>query len=181
MFTYMGFNWNIELHSVSVPDKKCRHVMLKLESILDPMKKTFTHHDIPSLHGSLQHLTFIYRDGCHVLTSLLSFLGHFPNDYVKHHIPKPTHEQLSWWHIVLSHLNVSHSLMPLASINLSIWIDTSTSWGISLLVGSAWDAWMLLPGQKHEGCNIRWAECIAIELAVIWLSENSVHDCDVTS
>src|SRR5882724_2883678 len=113
MFTYVGFYCNIELHSLSVPDEKCHHIMLKLEYILDPTKRTFTHHDMASLHGSLKYLTFIYRDSSHVLTSLSSFLGCFPSDYVKHHLPKPTPKQLSLWHVVLSHLNVSHSLTPL--------------------------------------------------------------------
>ena len=87
---------------------------------------------------------------------------------------------LTNYHIVLSHPNVSWSLTPLASVNLGIWINASTSWGIGLLVGNAWAAWMLLPGWKCKGCDIGWAECIAVELVVIWLCENSVHDCDIT-
>src|SRR5882724_12269318 len=40
--------------------------------------------------------------------------------------------------------------------------------------------WKLLPGWKFEGHNIGCAECIAIELVVIWLCKRSLHDCNVT-
>jgi len=66
-----------------IPNDKCNCVIHKLDFILNPANTTFSHHNIASIPGSLQHLTFIYREGGHALTSISSFLSHFPNDFAK--------------------------------------------------------------------------------------------------
>ena len=66
-----------------IPNDKCNWVIHKLDFILNPANTTFSHHNIASIPGSLQHLTFIYREGGHALTSISSFLSHFPNDFAK--------------------------------------------------------------------------------------------------
>ena len=131
-FAYVGFIWDIEQCTMSVPDDKHECVMRKHDFILDPKNTVFSRHDIASIHSSLQHLTFVYRNGRHALTNVSSFLSHFPNDFTRHHLPKTMRSQLTWWHDVLSHPDILHSLTPLKSVDKDIWIDALTSWGIGL-------------------------------------------------
>ena len=58
-------------------------------------------------------------------------------------------------------------------------MDASSSWGISLVVGTYWAAWRLVPGWNGDGHNIGWAEGIALELAVNWLCSKKYHNVDI--
>jgi len=59
--------------------------------------------------------------------------------------------------------------------------------GIGVLVDSHWAAWWLLEGWESDGKDIGWAEVVAIELAIMWLTHSGFHDtcfkinCDNTS
>src|SRR5882724_10380406 len=59
-FKYLGFHWNLAGHSVSLPDEKCCKLVLKLSLFLS--KPQVSLKDCTSIHGSLQHVSFIYRD-----------------------------------------------------------------------------------------------------------------------
>jgi len=39
-----------------------------------------------------------------------------------------------------------HSLVKLPDLNLNIWVDASTSWGIVLIIGPCWAGWKRLSG-----------------------------------
>jgi len=58
-------------------------------------------------------------------------------------------------------------------------VDTSTSWGVGVVSGTTWYAWALIPGWKSDGRDIGWAETIALELAVLILSDEGFHDCSI--
>ena len=47
-----------------------------------------------------------------------------------------------------------------------LFIDTSTSWGISFMFESKWLAWELIPGWKTNDHDIGWADMVAAELAL---------------
>jgi hypothetical protein len=66
-------------------------------------------------------------------------------------------------------------------INLDLWVDASTDFGIGILIGNHWAAWKLLPSWKSDGRDIGWAESIALELACMWLcsSEQDLLDADI--
>src|SRR5882724_8553563 len=94
---------------------------------------------------------------------------------------------LSWLWKILALPFPSRTLEKLPEVNLSIWVDTLTSWGIGFCVNDAWAAWHLLEGWKTASRDISWAELIAIELAVLWLTQSGwqntclkIH-CDHTS
>jgi len=142
---------------VSVSDEKQGHVLQKLDWILDLVNTTFLRQDITSIHGSLQYLSFIYRDGWHTITSLSSFLSHFHNDFMRYHLPSTAWSQLSWWLNVLSHPNISWSLTPsclLTSTSGSmlqcLWVSASSLALPGLLGNSS------LGGS--QGHDIGWAE-----------------------
>ena len=123
--------------------------------------------DVASILGTLQHLTFVYRDGCHALSSISAFLSKFPNKFVKHHLPTQARHHLTWWHDLLLLPNVSRSFEPLPCLDPDIWVNASSSWGLGLIVDNAWAAsppgifypagtWMatILVGQKES--HLKW-------------------------
>jgi hypothetical protein len=73
---------------------------------------------------------------------------------------------LKYWQHLLSIPSVFHSLATWPRIDLDIWVNVSTSWGIGLSVGGLWHVWKLRSGWKHECRDIGWAESIALEFAI---------------
>jgi len=71
-------------------------------------------------------------------------------------------------------------VIPCAVIDPHIWVDASTNWGIGVITGQLWAAWMLKPGWKADGQDIGWAKSIMLELAVIWLVQDGYMDCNIT-
>ena len=47
------------------------------------------------------------------------------------------------------------------------------------MVGQRWAAWQLLDGWKSEGSDIGWAKSVALELAVLWVVEESLVDSEI--
>jgi len=60
-----------------------------------------------------------------------------------------------------------------------IWVDASTSWHIGVVVGEHWATCKLNAGWKSEGRDISWAESVALEIAVLWVIEESLLDSEV--
>jgi hypothetical protein len=78
-----------------------------------------------------------------------------------------THEDLDWWRRKFSEEVISMDVIrPPSPCANRIYMDMSTSWGISLWINDRWLAWKLKPGWQEEGKNIGWAEMVAVELAL---------------
>ena len=56
-------------------------------------------------------------------------------------------------------------------VDLDVWVDASTKWGIALVVAGR----QLQPGWKADRRDIGWAESAAIEMATLYLAS-----CDFT-
>ena len=175
-FSYVGFFWNVSDRTVSISEEKKMRVLAKVKLFLLNPSTRRKHWEVALVHGTLQHITFVYRTGRHHLAALSTFLSKFPNDHISHHMPHSTLTQLSWWKSVLSHLPMKCCLTPLLTINLDIYIDASTSWGIGLCVRNWWAAWHLVPGWNTRGRDIGWAEAVTLELATLWLAETDWND-----
>jgi len=175
-FCYVGFNWNLPLWTVSLPEDKHLRLLNKVHSIFFNPSSCLNMKDIASIHGSLQHVTLVYQQGRSHLASLANFLSKFPNPHVLHHVPTTIAKDLKWWSCTLSIPHGSRCLKPLPLLPLNIWVDTSISIGIGMLIDCHWAAWRLLEGWDSEGRDICWAEAIAIELAVGWLTHSGFHD-----
>ena len=141
---------------------------------------TVSQKSVTLVHGTLQHLTFVYCDGRHALSSISSFPADFQNNFIKLQLLYTVQSQLLWWKSVLSLPSVLYSLQPLPHLDPLVWVDTSSSWGIGLIIGSKWVAWKLLPGWHAHVREIGWAECITLELVVYYLVERGLHDADIT-
>ena len=73
---YVGFVWNLEDHSVSLSLKKCLKYLKKVHSSLCSSDSFSQKHGM-SILGTLQHISFIYRDGHSTLPPFASFISKF--------------------------------------------------------------------------------------------------------
>ena len=136
--------------------------------------------EVMSIHSTLQHICFIYRQGHSLLPAFSSFIAKFPNDFARHHIPKAVQDSLTWWISILQSPSNSCSLLPRKSIDPGVWVDALMDWGIGVIIGNRWAAWKLKPSWKTDGRDIGWAESIALELSILWLLHDGHTDCDIT-
>jgi hypothetical protein len=93
--------------------------------------------------------------------------------------PPAVRNDLLWWKEVLSCPPASHSLLPHVCALYDIWVDASTSWGIGILIDQQWMAWKLCENWNTEGWDIGWAEPIAVELAILWVTEQDIADKEI--
>src|SRR5882724_6494460 len=98
---------------------------------------------ISSLHGSLKHVTFIFREGWSILPPLSLFISRFFNDLFLRHALCSVFDSTRWWKSVLSTPGGSCSLVPHCAIDPGIWVNASSSWGIGLVMKEYWSAWHL--------------------------------------
>ena len=150
-----------------LPEKKRIKLLAKLDLFLSTAHSAVTLRECASLHGSLQHITFVFRDGRSTLPPLSSFISKLHNNFARCHTPRSVIESAKWWRLVLSSPGGSRSLIPRRSMDPDMWVDASSSWGIGIVVGERWSAWRLLLGWHGADREIRWAESVALELAVI--------------
>jgi hypothetical protein len=177
---YTGFVFDLPSKRVYLSERKRLKILNKVTSFLAVAASgKIKCPAIRSLHGSLQHITFVYRDGRSFLPSLTAQISKFPNDFVSHNLSAAARGDLVWWQDILSLPNVSRSLLIRTTVDLDVWVDASTDFGIGILIGGRWAAWKLRPGWKAEGRDIGWAESIAIELACMVLCERDLLVADI--
>jgi hypothetical protein len=106
-------------------------------------------------------------------------VSHFPNKWTRHHLSPAVRNDMLWWKKTLSLPPASRSLLPRLQAPYDIWVDASTSWGIGILIDHQWMAWKLTDGWNTEGRDIGWAESVAVELAILWVTEQEVSDKEI--
>jgi hypothetical protein len=174
---YTGFTFDVAKKRVYLSEKKRLKYLGKVSRFLAAASAGKVKLPaVRSIHGTLQHVSFVYRDGRSFLPALNAQISHFPNDFVSHNLSSAARNDLDWWERTLSLQNVSRSLLVRSTLDSDIWVDASTDFGIGILVDGHWAAWKLLPGWKSDGRDIGWAESVAIELACSWFC--SVRDND---
>jgi hypothetical protein len=182
---YLGFTWDFAAKSVTLPDVKRRKYLGRVLTLL--VSHSATLDDVLKLHGLLMHITFIIRAGRLFLPALSSFAASFPPATNpsgrltrRHYAPSVRHD-LEWWAATLRQpVPALLLLCPRRDLDLGIWVDASTDWGIGLIWNDTrWDAWQLRPGWKGPGRHITWLECVAVELVVMLLEHHDIHDANV--
>ena len=174
---YAGFTWDLITKRVSLSDKKRFKYLSKINSFLK--MSTVSEKDVASIHGTLQHATFVYRHGRCFLPALSYMITQFTNKWARHHISTAVRNDLNWWHNVLSHPSSSRSLLPRNTASYDIWVDASTTWGIGVIIDGKWMAWRLQDGWQMAGRDIGWAESVAVELAILWVVEQKRSDLEI--
>jgi len=79
--SYVGFIWDLKHHSVSLASKKCLKYLTKVHSFLHVANSTICQEECMSILGTLQHISFIYKEGHSTLPPLLAFLSKFLNNF----------------------------------------------------------------------------------------------------
>ena len=125
-FVYLGFRWDLSTCSISIPDEKRTQTLAKLNAFIN-ISTSVTHCDCVSLHGTLQHLSFVVQDGHSFLPSLSTFLAKFSNNFIWHHIPSPFLCDLRWWQACLALPTTPCSLTPHPHLDPSLFVGASTS------------------------------------------------------
>src|SRR5882724_9572991 len=77
LVSYVGFVWNLELHTISLSPKKRTKYLEKVRSSLHTSNALSRKH-CTSILRTLQHILFIYRDGRSRLPPFVSFISKFP-------------------------------------------------------------------------------------------------------
>lgn len=181
-FIYIGFRWDIEAKTVSLPESKRLKYLSRVRRFIDlyqharaPLSHTLT------LQGSLVHIAFVYPLGRSHLPSLFYFSSGFNGSSSARRYPSnPLIRDLRWWDSTLSSPCISRSLKPHGpTLPLDIFVDASTDWGIGIVVDGPWDAWRLIPGWKDQGRNIGWLEALAVELVIYAVMERGIQDASI--
>jgi len=128
------------VHTQSRFPKNSKQKATKLMAFIAIANAPIPHAAFTSLDGTLQHLTFVYRDGRSYLPHLSPFLSKFLNNFVRHHVPLSMLGDLCWWSAILVGPLAICLLAPHQALDPDILANASTSWGIGLIVGNHWAA-----------------------------------------
>ena len=166
---FIGFRWDLPKRHVSLPEEKRLKFHNRVRIFLD----CFTGHpcallDIQKIHGSLCHVAFVYTLGRSRLPSLSNFIASFAgNEFTRRYAPKSVISDLKWWSQALATSGFHRQLLPRGpSLDMGLFVDASTSWGIGIVIAGKWAAFKLHEDWKVEGRDICWLETVAVEILI---------------
>ena len=76
--SYIGFVWDLECHSVSLSPRKCQKYLSKVHSFLHVANSKISWKECMSIVSTLQHISFIYKEGHSTLPPFSAFLSNSP-------------------------------------------------------------------------------------------------------
>ncbi|KAF7324545.1 hypothetical protein MKEN_00495700 [Mycena kentingensis (nom. inval.)] len=173
---YIGFLWDFEFRQVSLTEDKRRKF---LRRVIDfRQNPVFSLYDIQKIHGSLCHIAYVYPLGRSYLAPLSNAIVDFKgNTNALHHHTTAINAATRWWVKTLSVPNVPRSLKPRgAVVDLRLYVDASTNWGIGTYWDGKWDAFRTKPGWKSKLRHITWLEAVALELMVYTIAAAGLKD-----
>lgn len=152
-FKYLGFNWDLHTKSVQIPDAKKSRYLSKLRPWAEGQK--FSRKKAESVLGTLVHCSLAVPDGRSRLPSLYRFVSSFnhSSSLFTRRLPNPSvFSDVHWWQDCLS-MEFCGSFLskPPPPSQIEFWVDASSTWGIGIILGHEWDAWMLRPGWDKGG------------------------------
>lgn len=180
-FTYLGFLWNIPEATVAITEPKKTKYKPRLQGFIQVERAT--REAVEKVLGTLVHCSLAVPEGRSHLPSLASFgasFTHLSNPRATRVIPSRVKEDIEWWIQALNRPFCGSSIAaPPAPMDLGLWVDASTSFGIGIVLQKQWCNFQLLEGWKAKGRDIGWAEMVAVELAVLWLIEKHVSNRNI--
>lgn len=165
---YIGFDWNLDSKTVSIPLEKLTKTQALVTAWRNPGAK-FSAEDASSLHGKLIHISCVFPMIRPFLRALSTFVSTFRSHRAKLSPPTGLIKDLCW---VSELLSLLPNEIPLCSPHLSDigwWGDASTSFGIGVVIGQSWAVWQWAPGFRvgpRLAFDIGWAEAVAVELGL---------------
>jgi hypothetical protein len=180
-FNYIGFFWDLSAKLVELPLKK----KLKYLERLAPwtQKSLHTVKDIETLIGTLNHVCLVVPEGRSHMVSLYKFRGGFKANHsseAKHKLSQGAGDDTEWWRRRLQEPFVGMKIVrPPSPLDVGVFVDASTSWGIGLVLDGKWLAWQLKEGWRSDQREIGWAEMVAVELAIQTLVTGKYQNCHI--
>lgn len=171
LFVYLGFEWNLAKKSVSIPLAKRSKYSDKLSAW--KAKTTVTLRETQAVIGTLVHCTLAVPSGKPRLAGLIAFAASFRHNvdplFTRRLISPRAATDADWWLDLFTNGPYGSDIHPPPPhLDIPIYTDASSSFGLGVIIGAEWSAWRLLQGWKSDGRDIGWAEVIAVELAIIW-------------
>jgi hypothetical protein len=100
--------------------------------------------------GTLNHVCLIIPEEQSHLVSLYKFRGGFKADRtseVKHKLSAVTSEDMNWWRHQLQEEFVGMNIIwPPKPLDTKLYVNTSSGWGIGLILNGKWLAWQFKEG-----------------------------------
>ena len=180
--TFIGIFWDLDTHRASLPEQKRLKFLRRVDDFLTHFESGQCQlRDVERIHGSLCYTSFIYQSGRSRLPSLSNFAASFHgNEFIRRYPSRSVVSDLKWWREILGKPNFYRQLTPRGSpLDLGIFVDASTSWGIGIIVEGKWLAFQLDPSWKIPGRDICWLETIAVELAAYILESKGIRESTV--
>ena len=179
---YVGFLWDLPARTVSLTENKRFKFKRRFNDFLrDYRSNRISEKEVLKLSGSLSHIAFVYTSGRSYLSSLYTFSASFVSKFRPRWVPASVLSDLAHWSKILDS-PFSWVLAPKRLvIDMDIWVDASTSWGISILIDGFWDAWRLVDGWRSPSRHIGWLEALAIELMALTLEAMGIRDAEVVT
>jgi hypothetical protein len=177
-FPYLGFWWDLTNKTVAVPEKKLQKYIYRLTEFISKCEEhSVLKKDVEKINGTLSHISFVHLRGRSRLSNLFLWHKTFSNPFAPRWPPPSVVTDLNWWLAILRNRSHVRSLVPsLPPIDIGIWVDASTGWGIGLLCDGLWDAWRLVDDWKGAGRDIGWLEAVAVEFIVSIVVVRDLHD-----
>jgi hypothetical protein len=145
-FLYISLDWDMETSTVALPKAKHLKFQDRVRIFINRFhRRKCTMNTIMKIHGSLCHITFILQEGRSPLPAFTNFIALFKgNKYATRCPPGPVINTLSV-------PSVSHPLVKRGPhLNKFLYVDASTSWGISITANGFWDTWQCNPGWRSK-------------------------------
>lgn len=183
---YAGFRWDLPNKTVFMLEKKRAKYLARVDMVLSLSAHGAWRMDLKTvqeLNGTLSHCTFVYLNGHMYMTGLYTFAASFTSKHVPRYPPRSVISDLRWWCAILDKPSAQWMLNPRGPCqDLDLWVNTSSDWGIGIVMGQGWDAWrwvVPLTVWHTQGCNIGWAKMVAIELLLRRLEELGWENADL--
>ncbi|CEL52825.1 Zn_clus Fungal Zn(2)-Cys(6) binuclear cluster domain [Rhizoctonia solani AG-1 IB] len=181
-FTYLGFEWHLPSRTVSIPKAKRDKYMERTREWLAKPRADLAQTE--KLVGSLSHCTQVMTNGIPHLAGLISFSASFPRTHSVrfrlHIISVRARTDAEWWLEQLSNpcTKTLHPRHP--PVEMQLFMDASTSFGIGIMVEGHIAAWRLLPHWRRPGIDIGWAEMAAVEITLAAIIGRGIQNCTAT-
>ena len=152
-FMYIGFWWDLEAKKVELPEtKKAKY----WDQIADWMQGSVHNaKEAEKVIGILNHVCLVVPEGHSRMVSLYKFLDGFRTGQpweVKHKLTTMAEEDMEWWRGQLQDEFVGMDIIcPPEPLQIKLFVDASTGWGIELVINEKWLVWQFKEGWKSEG------------------------------
>lgn len=167
---FIGFLWNAEKKTVTLPEMKLQKRREELEVFLNT--ENFKRGDVEKFNGKLSHLTLILPQLKAYLTENFKWVASWRSPGPRK-MPVTVREDMTYWQSCLATLQPTR-LVPDCVVKNVGWVgDASSSFGIGVIIGKSWAQFAWLPGWSEPlglpKRTIAWAETVTVRLGLLML------------